>query len=216
MMNKRVLIMSFFCLALCLIFNTACNLADNNGGSTTGPNTYTLTVSVGEGVTGSPTSGTYSYTEGDTVSYTYNLQSGYINLAITLDGNPVASSGTINMLKDRILNATAEKSPTPQYDIRGTWNITIKYPSDVANHKTFIFSGNLNQGTLQVDFPAVQGPYTVTNSNVSFSYSYVDGDSGLNVTHSFTGSFTSANAMSGNCTKVEGSNSENGTWSATR
>jgi len=87
--------------------------------------TYTLTVSVGEGVTGSPTSGTNSYSEGQSVSYSYSLISGYMNLVVTLDDQQVEASGTITMDRNHTLNASAEEVPTfTLTDLAGTWTGT--------------------------------------------------------------------------------------------
>ena len=66
---------------------------------------YTLTVTRGEGVDGSPESGQYSYREGTTVNYTYELQTGYADLQVMLDGAIVPSSGTIVMDRNHTLTA---------------------------------------------------------------------------------------------------------------
>jgi streptogramin lyase len=67
---------------------------------------YTLTVILGEGVDGMPTSGSTTYRKGSVVSYNYSRQSGYTNLVVTLDGTPVASSGTVTMDGNHTLRAT--------------------------------------------------------------------------------------------------------------
>lgn len=88
--------------------------------------TYTLTVSVGVGVTGNPTSGSTSYSEGTSVSYSYSLNSGYTNLAVTLDDQQVSTSGTITMNRNHTLNASAEEAVTfTQTDLTGTWSGTM-------------------------------------------------------------------------------------------
>ncbi|MBN2346341.1 MAG: PEGA domain-containing protein [Candidatus Aminicenantes bacterium] len=66
---------------------------------------YTLTVSL-TGATGNPAA-TEKYKKGTVVSYNYSLQSGYVNLAVKLDGVAVASSGTVTMDKDHTLTVTA-------------------------------------------------------------------------------------------------------------
>jgi hypothetical protein len=71
---------------------------------------YTLTVNVGEGVTGTPASGSSSNKKGTVVNYSYSLQSGYDNLAVTLDGAAVAASGTITMNANHTLEAKATKT----------------------------------------------------------------------------------------------------------
>ena len=71
---------------------------------------YTLTVNVGEGVTGTPTAGTATHKKGTVINYNYSLQSGYNNLAVTLDGAPVAASGTVTMNAGHTLEAVATKT----------------------------------------------------------------------------------------------------------
>ncbi|MCK4762901.1 MAG: tetratricopeptide repeat protein [Candidatus Aminicenantes bacterium] len=71
--------------------------------------TYTLTVNVGEGVTGNPAAGPYTYKEGETVNYNYSLQSGYSNLLVQKNGVEVPDSGIITMDKDYTLTATADE-----------------------------------------------------------------------------------------------------------
>lgn len=70
----------------------------------------TLTVSVGEGVDGTPISGATAYKNGASVSYNYTLKSGYSGLVVRLDGNNVAASGTIKMDKNHTLTVSASKT----------------------------------------------------------------------------------------------------------
>ncbi len=71
---------------------------------------YTLTVSVGEGVTGSPAAGTSTSKKGTVINYSYAKQAGYDNLAVTLDGAPVAASGSVTMNANHALEARASKT----------------------------------------------------------------------------------------------------------
>jgi hypothetical protein len=71
---------------------------------------YTLTVAVGEGVTGNPAAGTSTNEKGTVVNYNYSLQSGYNDLSVTLDGAPVAASGTVTMNANHALEAKAVKT----------------------------------------------------------------------------------------------------------
>ena len=71
---------------------------------------YTLTVTVGEGVTGTPAAGTSTNKKGTVVSYNYSLQSGYSSLAVTLDGATVAASGTVTMNANHTLAASSTKT----------------------------------------------------------------------------------------------------------
>ncbi len=114
---------------------------------------YTLTTTVGEGVTGTPTSGPTTHKKGTVVNYDYSLQSGYNDLSVTLDGAPVAASGTVTMNGDHTLAASATK----------TFVLTVSRGEYV--------NGNPASGT-----------YThARGSNVSYSYTPASGYSGLEV-----------------------------------
>ncbi len=69
-----------------------------------------LTVNKGNGVQGSPTSGISTHSIGDRVNYNYTVKSGYTDLVVKLDGQPVSNSGSITMDRDHTLNATASTS----------------------------------------------------------------------------------------------------------
>ena len=71
---------------------------------------YTLTVTVGEGVTGTPAAGTSTNKKGTAVAYSYTLQSGYDNLSVTLDGAAVAASGSVTMNANHTLAASATRT----------------------------------------------------------------------------------------------------------
>lgn len=73
---------------------------------------YTLTVTKGNGLNGTPDSGTYKYKDGDLGNYNYTLQAGYTKLTVTIDGAPSATSGTITMNGSHTLNASASRQYT--------------------------------------------------------------------------------------------------------
>ncbi|MCX6554894.1 MAG: hypothetical protein NTZ12_07770 [Candidatus Aminicenantes bacterium] len=68
---------------------------------------YTMTTNVGTGVDGTPATGSVKYKKGSVINYGYTPASGYTSLVVTLDGIPVAASGTVTMDKDHTLSATA-------------------------------------------------------------------------------------------------------------
>ncbi len=68
---------------------------------------FTLTVGVGEGVAGSPATGTNDYPDGTSISYSYSLESGYTNLLVRVDTFEASASGTIIMNKNHSLYADA-------------------------------------------------------------------------------------------------------------
>lgn len=70
---------------------------------------FTLTVTKGEGVNGTPAAGTYTYKKNKQVSYSYTSQPGYSETVVLLDGQQVSSSGSIKMDKDHTLAILAGK-----------------------------------------------------------------------------------------------------------
>lgn len=70
---------------------------------------FTLTVTKGTGVLGSPNSGTYTYERGAIASYTYSLEIDYLfyDLIVKLDGVEIPISGNITMDRNHTLNASA-------------------------------------------------------------------------------------------------------------
>lgn len=65
-----------------------------------------LTVSLDAGVTGTPAA-TAVQAAGASVPYSYALRTGFTSLAVTLDGSPVAASGTVTMNSPHTLAATS-------------------------------------------------------------------------------------------------------------
>jgi hypothetical protein len=114
---------------------------------------YTLTVTVGEGVSGTPAAGTSTNKKGTAIAYNYALQSGYSNLTVTLDGAPVSASGTVTMNANHTLAASATLSHT----------LTVIKGDHVV--------GTPDTGT----YPYAQG------TNVPYSYTPASGYSNLEV-----------------------------------
>jgi hypothetical protein len=167
---------------------------------------YTLTVSLGAGVIGTPAAGSYSYSEGTVVSYSYSLAEGYTNISPLLDAASVTSSGTITMSANHVLNVTA----TEKYNIQGAWTLTESYSDGSSFSVTITFSGDFVKGTV-TDSDGGSGPYTYDDSTVEFSLLFPD------VTYEYTGSFTGSDNLSGTCTRYQTSdNVISGSWIATR
>jgi hypothetical protein len=72
----------------------------------------TLTVSMGEGVDGTPVSGTTTHKNGASVNYNYSVKSGYGGLSVKLDGKETDPSGTVKMDTNHTLTITALKAYT--------------------------------------------------------------------------------------------------------
>jgi len=118
---------------------------------------YILTVTVNEGITGTPTTGSYSYTGVQDVEYSYSLQDGYTALSVLLDGEEVASSGTVTMDGDHYLVVNAGK---------GTGD--------------YRFSVSIATGA--VGTPEAGVYYHDAGEQINYSYSLEDGYTNLRVT----------------------------------
>jgi hypothetical protein len=114
------------------------------------------------------------------------------------------------------------KNGAATYDITGNWRATLTFSDQVQETYFFTFTGSSSSGVVTHSVILYPGEYTVNGNNVNFSFEYV-----LlltRTTETYTGSFDSANQMSGNfqweTTALQGSNPpvvwETGTWQATR
>lgn len=170
---------------------------------------YTLTITVGEGVTGTPAAGTSTNKKGTTVSYNYSLQSGYNNLSVTLDGAPVAASGTVTMNANHTLAASATKTfvltvskgahvnGTPDSGAfthaRGT-NVPYSYAPASGYSSLEVKLDNVlvaNAGTIAMDAnhtltANLHGANIEVNSTPAGARIYIDNvDTGFTTPHSF-------------------------------
>jgi hypothetical protein len=168
---------------------------------------YTLIVTWGSGVTGTPAAGTYLYKQGAKVPYSFALAEGYTALNVTLDGTAAEASGTLTMSKDYALYAGAQV----KYDVRGPWKLTESYDDGSSFEVTATFSGTISGGTV-TDSAGGAGTYEFVDATVDFTLAFPD------VTYKYSnGSFTDANTMSGSCQRYQDvNNAISGTWSATR
>jgi hypothetical protein len=128
--------------------------------SATAQQTYSLNVTMGEGVAGNPASGTFSYNEGKTVNYSYTLQSGYQNLVVTIDGAAATASDTITMNANHTLSAYA----TP---ITGFTLTVTRGPGVNGGPTTGVYSHN--QGA------AVSYSYALDNNYIDLNVT-IDGE----------------------------------------
>jgi hypothetical protein len=169
---------------------------------------YKLTVTVNDGVTGTPAAGTYMYAKGTQVPYSYALAEGYTDLSVKLDGTAVeANSGTITMSEDFTLYASA----TRKYNVVGSWNLSESYKDGSAFTVVATFSGTPFSGTVS-DTQGGVGTYDYGDSTVDFNLLFPE------VTYKYgNGEFSDENTMSGTCARYQTpDNVISGTWRATR
>lgn len=76
------------------------------------PVLFALSVNLGNGVAGTPATGG-TFVQGSVVPYSYSAQPGFNNLAVLLDGSPVAAAGSVTMDAAHGLSATAQAIPSP-------------------------------------------------------------------------------------------------------
>lgn len=183
-MKKTGLVLMTLLMGLGILFMLGC--PGDNGGT---GGAYTLNVSVGEGINGNPTTGTYNYNQNDVVPYSYSLQSGYQNLLVRLDGSSIAASGVVVISGNHSLTATADP-----FDVRGDWSGRIY---DANNYDLFdvTFSGSSPaSGTTSGGIPGGalgSGTFTASGNQVSFTVEYGFGS------FTFNGTMTTENHMEG-------------------
>lgn len=90
----------------CVASNAVGSATSNSATLLVNVPSVTLTVNLGTGTTGTPAA-TAAHAVGTSVNYAYSAQPGFTNLQVALDGNPVASAGTVNMDGAHTLAATA-------------------------------------------------------------------------------------------------------------
>ncbi len=202
-MKNRYLFILFTTLLIInfLLFLPNCSTADDDDFQL-----FEMDVIIGEGVSGTPIQGTYSYNEGDTVDYSYELLANYRNLSVTLDSEEVEASGTVTITGVHTLRALAD----PSYDITGNWDLSEEYDDGSSFEVSTTFTGTLDNGTV-TDTDGGEGVYTVDEYNrIEFNLEFD------NINYEYEGLFDDANIISGSCKKVSDSGTSYGYWSATR
>lgn len=173
--------------------------SDDNG-------TYTLTVSLGTGVTGTPGAGIHSYAAGTVVPYSYSLLDGYTNISPLLDAASATKSGTITMSANHSMNVTA----TAIYNVQGAWALTESYDDGSSFNVAASFSGDFLHGTV-TDSQGGSGTYTYDYTTIKFTLVFPD------VTYEYSGTFSDGNTMSGTSKRYQtADNVVTGSWQATR
>jgi hypothetical protein len=165
---------------------------------------YTLTVTLEEGVEGTPAAGSFDYEENAVVNYNYSLQFGYYNLVVTLDGNAVEDAGTITMNRNHTLNVTADA----MVNLNGSWKGNCVYQgknfSFSAHFGGGFYTGTVFNARIDTVTGTGQGPYTVTGNQIEFYLVFRWN------TNDFTGTIDNPDHMSGDWAEHGGG--ESGTW----
>jgi len=155
--------------------------------NTDDPAQYILTVTLGEGVSGTPGPGSYTHTENDVVTYSYAAQAGYGNLACTLDGASIPASGSITVTGNHVLNVTVD------IDLRGFW--AGRFYAGWDSYFNVTFSGGTLSGTVQSHIDVVSGngngSFSISNDQIEFILQFPGARLG------FTGTIDSVNHLSG-------------------
>jgi hypothetical protein len=166
-MPKKILQVVVFFAVLGLLFFAGCKTNGDAG-------QYTLSVTVAQGISGTPAAGSTSYADGDTVNYNYSLQAGYENLDVKLDGVTVASSGVITMDQNHTLTVTADEKFNPT----GKWTGYLYYIPDL--YADITFSGDYTSGTVTGDIDFISGTgngtYSISGNSINIVLHYGGGN----------------------------------------
>ncbi len=125
---------------------------------------YNLTVTVGEGVTGTPASGKYSYQDLTTVDYEYKADNYLHTVEVIHSGAQTDSSGRITMYSHATLEARL-------VDIRDQWTI-VMYDMNGNFLISFdvTFSGADILGGTFVDTRNLSGTWDGASNKITMTY----------------------------------------------
>jgi hypothetical protein len=158
---------------------------------------YELTVTVKDGVQGTPASGQYSYKDLTVVDYNYSPVNLLHTVEVIYEGSQMAAEGTVTMYNNIAIEARL-------IDIRGAWKITFAYSDTTIPSIVFTvtFSGNdILAGTFNDD-RGYAGTWNAASNVINLTYSDWEA-------YKFTGTLFS---MSGTWSN----GSVTGTWGAVR
>ena len=138
MRNKFLLTVAVFCVVGLLVY-PGCKTAEDAQ--------FVLNVTVAAGVTGTPATGSYTHAEGDVVSYSYAVQTGYENLVVQLDGVTVGNTGVISMNMNHTLTVAADE----RFDPNGDWTGEVAVSGSGDFSMEITFSGGYASGSIEND-----------------------------------------------------------------
>jgi hypothetical protein len=127
---------------------------------------YELTVTVKDGVQGSPENGQHSYKDLTVVDYAYTPVNTLHTVEVVCGGTRLAAEGSVTMYSNADLEARL-------VDIRDTWTITFAYDDTTIPSLTFTvtFSGNdILTGTFSDD-RGYAGTWDGTSNTITMTYS---------------------------------------------
>jgi len=167
MKNKNgsfVLMRNMLCAVALLLPLAGCNFL--------GHPDYELAVTIEPGVTGTPASGVYTYTELEEVSYSYTPVNAKHTVQVLVDDGKEDAIASFTIYKNTTLVARL-------FDVRGTWKISYYLSTNsTVNEFTVTFSGSdILNGTFSDSrghhgtWDAASGVFTFTFSDFE-SYKY--------------------------------------------
>lgn len=118
---------------------------------------YSLFVTLHDGVTGTPETGTYNYNINDEVTYNYTPLEGYTRVRVYLDGTELESTGIITIAGNHYLDVSAAQGT-------GEFLLAITY------------------GTGVIGTPESGSYYYDAGEQIDYSFSLEDGYTNLRVT----------------------------------
>jgi hypothetical protein len=130
---------------------------------------YTLTISIAEGITGTPSAGVSEHKELEAIEYNYIPENEELTVEVLVNGGRWAPSGTFTMFTD--INVEVNL-----FDVRGTWDVNFNQPSDSEEDDlefriTFI-GDDLLAGSFTDDRgQGYEGLWTIAGNVITITYS---------------------------------------------
>jgi hypothetical protein len=127
---------------------------------------YELTVTIKDGVQGTPASGQHSYKDLTAVDYKYSPVNPLHTVEVIYDGSRLAAEGKVTIFSNVAWEARL-------FDIRATWDITFSYADTTVpaiKFKITISGNNILAGTF-TDDRGYSGTWDAAKGSIVFKYS---------------------------------------------
>jgi hypothetical protein len=130
---------------------------------------YTLTITIAEGINGTPSEGTHVHKELEAIEYNYIPDNEDLTVEVLVNGGRWAPSGVFTMF-------THISVEVGLFDIRGTWDVNFSQPTDSEEDdlefKITIIGDDLLAGSFSDDRgEGYEGLWTIAGNVVTITYS---------------------------------------------
>lgn len=130
---------------------------------------YKLTITLDEGVNGSPAAGEYEYQELTVVEYDYSPENEDFTVEVLVNGSRFGTSGQLTMYTDMDIKVGI-------FDVRGTWTVDFRQPQgssedDLEFEITFTGDSYLSGSFSDSRGEGFSGLWSISDTTITITYS---------------------------------------------